>query len=93
MSEELIKKISKHLSESTIGDIKNKKNEKNKKNKTEHDFVGLTTEEALALANEYFIEARIVSEDGIPNWITMDIREGRVNLFISKGFVERVEIE
>ena len=56
-------------------------------------YVGLTEEEALALAEDNNTTARVVERDGESLPVTMDLRPGRLNLVIEDGKVASVTVE
>lgn len=56
-------------------------------------YLGLTTDQAKALADKNGVAFRIVEEDGKSFAITTDLRPGRVNATITKGKVTDVNIE
>lgn len=57
------------------------------------DFVGLTEEEALNLANENNVSFRVVKKDGRHLAVTMDYRPGRINAEIEDGKVTAFNVE
>lgn len=59
----------------------------------EEDFVGLTEREAKDKAKAADTPIRVLERDGQPLPATMDLREGRVNLYINDGVVTKVWIE
>ena len=57
------------------------------------DFLGLTEEEALNLANENNVSFRVVKRDGRYLAVTMDYRPGRINAEIEDGKVTTFNVE
>lgn len=57
------------------------------------DYIGLTEQEALTQASRANKVARVVSRDGESLPVTMDIRPGRLNLYVKDGKVDKVQVE
>ena len=53
-------------------------------------YLGLSLEEAERKAKEDGLETRITKEDGCSYFITMDIREDRINFEVEEGIVKDV---
>ncbi|MBY0538067.1 hypothetical protein K2P47_01560 [Patescibacteria group bacterium] len=57
------------------------------------DYVGMTVVEAQAKADADGVPFRVVIEDGQPQPITKDIREGRINATVANGVVTEYSVE
>ncbi|MFC4994284.1 hypothetical protein [Rubritalea tangerina] len=57
------------------------------------DLIGLSPEDAIALAKKHKTPARVVETDGKPQPVTLDIRPGRLNLSVTNNKVTKVAIE
>lgn len=56
-------------------------------------YVGLTEKDALARAKNENKPARVVNRNGEDLPVTMDFVEGRLNLTVNNGKVEKVDVE
>lgn len=77
---------------STTSPQKNQDNPSSKNNSGK-SFVGLTEEEATTKANEDNTPIRVVERDGEPLPATMDLVDGRVNLYVKNGVVYKAIVE
>ena len=59
----------------------------------EEVYIGMAEQEAIDKAERDGGVARVVERDGQGQPVTMDFREGRLNLIIKDGIVTRVDIE
>lgn len=57
------------------------------------EYVGLSVEEAMDLADSQGDTFRVVQEDGEFMAVTMDFRPGRINATVEDGLVVSVDIE
>ena len=60
---------------------------------TSESYVGLTLDEAQNLAAETDRDFRVVSIDGEPQAITMDLRPGRINASLQNDIVVDIQVE
>lgn len=54
--------------------------------------IGLTYEKAKELCGEKGMRIRILSNDGVENIVTRDLRNDRVNVRLEKGVVVKAKI-
>ena len=57
------------------------------------EFIGLTEEQAMQKAEDSNTPIRVLERDGNPLPATMDLVEGRVNLYIKDGVVKKAIVE